>query len=340
MSALADPTTVSPATRLRWALGDCARHHAAQPHPRPPRAGEAVRRHAPAVVFVLLFAYVFGNAIDVPGGSYHEYLMGGIFVQSLAFGIMGTAVGLADDIGTGVIDRFRSLPMARSAVLAGRALADVLASAIAIAVLTVSGLVIGWGIHAGVGSAIAGFALLLLFAYAMTWAGILLGLLVRTPDAAQGIVFIAIFPLTFLANTFVATGTCPPGCARSPSGTRSAPSWAAVRHLFGNPAGLPADAAWPLEHPCPVAIAWCAGDHRRLRAARRAALPQDDRALSQERSERRQRRFRVGATHADPEPVRRGRPRARTRRSTAGSSTTPACSTRSRQNASTPSAPR
>ena len=257
MTALADPTTVSPATRLRWALGDAlaiTRRNLTHVRHVPEKLFDVTLQ---PVVFVLLFAYVFGNAIDVPGGSYHEYLMGGIFVQSLAFGIMGTAVGLADDIGTGVIDRFRSLPMARSAVLAGRALADVLASAIAIAVLTVSGLVIGWGIHAGVGSAIAGFALLLLFAYAMTWAGILLGLLVRTPDAAQGIVFIAIFPLTFLANTFVATGDLPAGLRAFAEWNPISAVVAAVRDLFGNPAGLPADDAWPLEHPVPVAIAWC-----------------------------------------------------------------------------------
>jgi ABC transporter DrrB family efflux protein len=259
MTALADPTTVSPTTRLRWAVADAL---------AVTRRNLTHVRHVPEklidvtlqpVIFVLLFAYVFGGAIDIPDGSYREYLMGGIFVQTLTFGIMGTAVGLADDLGTGVVDRFRSLPMARSAVLAGRALADVLSSVIAIAVLTVSGLVVGWGIHDGALPALAGFGLLLLFAYAMTWAGILLGLLVRTPDSAQGIVFVVIFPLTFLANTFVATGDLPDGLRQFAEWNPVSTVVAAVRDLFGNAAGLPADAAWPLQHAVPLAFAWCVG---------------------------------------------------------------------------------
>jgi ABC-2 type transport system permease protein len=257
MTALADPTTVGLATRLRWAVGDClalTKRNLTHVRHVPEKLIDVTLQ---PLMFVLLFAYVFGGAIRVAHGSYHEYLIGGIVVQTLAFAMMGTAVGLADDIGNGVIDRFRSLPMARSAVLAGRALADMLANLLALAVLVVAGLIVGWRIHDGAGSAIAGFALLLLFAYAMTWAGILLGLVVRAPDAAQGFVFIVIFPLTFLANTFVSTEDLP-------SGLREVAEWnpisavvAAVRDLFGNPSGLPADAAWPLQHAVPVAIAWC-----------------------------------------------------------------------------------
>jgi ABC-2 type transport system permease protein len=256
MTALADPTTVSVATRFRWAVGDClalTKRNLTHVRHVPEKLIDVTLQ---PLMFVLLFAYVFGGAIHVSDGSYHEYLMGGIIVQTLAFAVMGTAVGLADDMGKGVVDRFRSLPMARSAVLAGRALADMVSNAIALAVLVVAGLIVGWGIHDGAGSAIAGFALVLLFAYAMTWAGILLGLLVRTPDAAQGFVFVVIFPLTFLANTFVSTQDLP-------SGLREVAEWnpisavvAAVRDLFGNPTGLPADAAWPLEHAIPLSIAW------------------------------------------------------------------------------------
>jgi ABC-2 type transport system permease protein len=257
MTALADPTTAGVATRVRWAVGDClalTKRNLTHVRHVPEKLIDVTLQ---PLMFVLLFAYVFGGAIHVAGGgSYHEYLIGGIVVQTLTFAIMGTAVGLADDIRNGVIDRFRSLPMARSAVLAGRALADMLSNLIALAVLVVAGLIVGWGIHDGVGSAIAGFALVLFFAYAMTWAGILLGLLVRSPDSAQGFVFVVIFPLTFLANTFVSTQDLP-------SGLREVAEWnpisavvAAVRDLFGNPTGLPADAAWPLEHAIPVAIAW------------------------------------------------------------------------------------
>jgi ABC-2 type transport system permease protein len=256
MTALADPTTVSTATRLRWAVGDClalTKRNLTHVRHVPEKLIDVTLQ---PLMFVLLFAYVFGGAIHIAGGSYHEYLMGGIIVQTLTFAIMGTAVGLADDMGKGVVDRFRSLPMARSAVLAGRTLADLLANMLALGVLVVAGLIVGWGIHDGVGSAIAGFALVLLFSYAMTWAGVLLGLLVRAPDAAQGFVFVVIFPLTFLANTFVSTQDLP-------SGLREVAEWnpisavvAAVRDLFGNPTGLPADAAWPLQHAIPVALAW------------------------------------------------------------------------------------
>jgi ABC-2 type transport system permease protein len=256
MTALADPTSVSAATRLRWAVGDSlalTRRNLTHVRHVPEKLIDVTLQ---PLMFVLLFAYVFGGAIDVSGGSYHEYLMGGIIVQTLTFAIMSTAVGLADDMGKGVVDRFRSLPMARSAVLAGRTLADLLANMLALGVLVVAGLIVGWGIHDGVGSAIAGFALVLLFSYAMTWAGVLLGLLVRAPDAAQGFVFVVIFPLTFLANTFVSTQDLP-------SGLREVAEWnpisavvAAVRDLFGNPTGLPADAAWPLQHAIPVALAW------------------------------------------------------------------------------------
>jgi ABC-2 type transport system permease protein len=256
MTALADPTTVSAATRLRWAVGDSlalTKRNLTHVRHVPEKLIDVTLQ---PLMFVLLFAYVFGGAIHVSDGSYHEYLMGGIIVQTLAFAIMGTAVGLADDMGKGVVDRFRSLPMARSAVLAGRTLADLIANVLALGVLVAAGLIVGWRIHDGVGSAVAGFALVLLFSYAMTWAGVLLGLLVRAPDAAQGFVFVVIFPLTFLANTFVSTQDLP-------SGLRQVAEWnpisavvAAVRDLFGNPTGLPADAAWPLEHAVPVAIAW------------------------------------------------------------------------------------
>ena len=231
--------------------------------------------------------------------------MGGIIVQTLAFAIMGTAVGLADDMGKGVVDRFRSLPMARSAVLAGRALADMLSSLIALAVLVVAGLIIGWGIHDGVGSAIAGFALVLLFAYAMTWAGILLGLLVRTPDAAQGFVFVVIFPLTFLANTFVSTGDLPSGCARSRSGTRSARSSPRCATCSATRPGCrptrPGRSSTRSRSRSPGAWRSSPSACR----SRCAATARRRRAEPGRLAEGLQRRFRVGPPHADPEPVGR-----------------------------------
>ena len=155
------------------------------------------------IMFVMLFAYVFGGVIAIPGGNYREYLIGGILVQSLGFGIMGPAVSIATDLREGVVDRFRSLPMARSAYLTGHVLAELAALALSVVILSLTGLVVGWRIHADLPHAMAGYGLILLFAFAMLWLGTLLGIAIRSPDAAQGVVFMTVFPLTFLANTFM-----------------------------------------------------------------------------------------------------------------------------------------
>ena len=161
------------------------------------------------LMFVILFAYVFGGAIAVPGGNYHEYLMGGIFIQTLVFGVMGPATSMANDLGEGVLDRFRSLPMARSAFLVGHVLAEFAAAMLGVAVMTAAGLIVGWRIHTDVPHAAAGFALIVLVAFTMLWVGMLLGTVARSADAVTGIVFIVIFPLTFVANAFVPAGTLP-----------------------------------------------------------------------------------------------------------------------------------
>jgi ABC-2 type transport system permease protein len=176
------------------------------------------------LMFVLLFAYVFGGAIAVPGGNYHEYLMGGIFIQTLTFGVMGPAMSMATDLGEGVLDRFRSLPMARPAFLVGHVLAEFAATLLGLTVMTLAGLIVGWRIHTDVPHALAGFGLLALVAFTMLWLGMLLGSVVRSPDAAQGVVFIVIFPLTFVANAFVPSGTLPTCSSTCPTGTRSARS--------------------------------------------------------------------------------------------------------------------
>jgi ABC-2 type transport system permease protein len=210
------------------------------------------------LMFVLLFAYVFGGAIAVPGGDYKEYLVAGILVQSIAFGIMGPANSIATDLTEGIVDRFRSLPASRSAYLSGHLIAELAAMTLAIAVMSLTGLIIGWRIDAGFGSAAAGFALLMLFAFAMLWVGTLLGVAARSTDAVTGILFMVVFPLTFLSNAFVPAGGLP-------AGLRAVAEWnpvsimvAAVRTLFGNPTALPADAAWPLLHPVPCALLGCA----------------------------------------------------------------------------------
>ena len=163
-----------------------------------------------SIMFVLLFAFVFGGAIPLPdGGSYREFLMPGIFAQTIAFAAATTAVGMTDDLNKGLIDRFRSLPMARSAVLSGRTMADVVYNGGILVVLMLSGLAVGWRVHTGVLEFLAGVALLLLFTFAMAWVGVWLGLSAPTVEVAQQVSFTTLMPLTFLSNIFVPPQTLP-----------------------------------------------------------------------------------------------------------------------------------
>jgi ABC-2 type transport system permease protein/oleandomycin transport system permease protein len=161
------------------------------------------------IMFVLLFRYVFGGAINTGGIPYVEFLIPGIIVQNIAFGGFVTALGLNEDMNKGLIDRFRSLPMARPAVLAGRTLSDVVTNALSMTILVVTGVIIGFRFHTGAGEALAGVGLLLLFGYAFSWFFALIGLLVRTPESANSAGFIAVFPLTFISSAFVPPGSMP-----------------------------------------------------------------------------------------------------------------------------------
>jgi ABC-2 type transport system permease protein len=208
------------------------------------------------LVFVILFAYVFGGVIAIPDGSYREYLVGGVLVQTLAFGIMGPATSIATDLTEGVVDRFRTLPMARGAYLAGHFVAELAATTLAVVVMVLSGLVVGWRVHADVPHALGAVAILLLFGAAMLWLGTLLGVSVRSPDAVTGVAFITMFPLTFLANAFVPAAGLPDGLQTLAEWNPLSAVIAAVRTLFGNPTALPADAPWPLVHPVTAAVLW------------------------------------------------------------------------------------
>nr|URW68775.1 tetracycline resistance ABC transporter [uncultured bacterium] len=209
------------------------------------------------LMFVLLFAYVFGGVIHIPDGDYKSYLIGGILVQTIAFGMMGPGVSIATDLREGIVDRFRSLPMARSAYLIGHVTAEFLASLVAIVILSLSGLIVGWRVSSDLPHAIAGYALLCLLAVAMIWLGTLVGVLARTPDAVQGVAFITVFPLTFLANTFVPADGLPDGLKQVAMWNPVSAFAAAVRQLFGNPTAVPTDAAWPLQHPVIASVCWC-----------------------------------------------------------------------------------
>ena len=172
------------------------------------------------IMFVLLFGYVFGNSIDIPGASYREFLIAGIFAQTVLFGATFTGAGIAEDMQKGIIDRFRSLPMSRAAVLAGRTASDVIYNVLSIAIMAVTGLAVGWRIRGSFLEAIAGFALLLLFAYAISWVMALVALLVPSAEVINNASFMVIFPLTFVANTFVPAEDLPGPLRTSPSGTR------------------------------------------------------------------------------------------------------------------------
>ncbi|HMM41451.1 MAG TPA: ABC transporter permease [Thermomicrobiales bacterium] len=210
------------------------------------------------IVFVLLFAFVFGGAIPLPGGgSYREFLMPGIFAQQVVFAAATTAIGMTDDVNRGILDRFRSLPMARSAVLSGRALFDLVYNAGILVVLMVTGLAVGWRAHSGVPSFLAGVALLLVFAFAMSWVGIWMGLSLRTVESAQQVGFTVIFPLSFISNVFVPPQTLP-------SWLRPIAEWnpvsaltASIRDLWGNPNPFAAE-GFPAEHPVLLTLLWIA----------------------------------------------------------------------------------
>jgi len=210
------------------------------------------------IMFVLLFAFVFGNVIAVPGGDYRAYLIGGILVQSLAFGMMGPGVAIATDLGQGMVDRIRSLPTSRSAYLFGHFAAELAATLLAIVILCASGLAVGWSIDSGVLEALGGLVLLVAFAAAMIWLGTLLGVIARSPDAVQGFVFMTVFPLTFLSNAFVPAAGLPDGLRQVAEWNPISAVVAAVRTLFGNPTAIPSDAAWPLQHPVLAATLWTA----------------------------------------------------------------------------------
>ncbi len=209
------------------------------------------------IMFILLFAYVFGSAINVPGIGYREFLIPGIFAQTVIFGATITGAGLADDIQKGIIDRFRSLPMSRSAVLVGRTTSDVLNNVLVIVIMSLTGLAVGWRIRSSFLEAAGGFLLLLLFAYAISWIMAWVGLIVPSPEVVNNASFMIIFPLTFVANTFVPTNNFP-------SVLRTIANWnpvssvtQAARQLFGNTSDkAPVPKDWSLQHPVIYTLIW------------------------------------------------------------------------------------
>jgi ABC transporter DrrB family efflux protein len=210
------------------------------------------------VMFVLLFAYVFGGAINVPGSNYREFLIAGILVQSLAFAMMGPATTVATDLTEGVIDRFRSLPVRRSAYISGHFLSEFAGVSLSIVILLGSGLIVGWRTHTDLLHVAAALLLLALFAAAIVWAGTLIGLMVRSPDAVMGMGFTLVFPLVFLSNAFVPLDSLPDLLRTFAEWNPISAMVAAVRELFGNTGTQAAAGSWPLEHAVLFAFASCA----------------------------------------------------------------------------------
>lgn len=248
-----------PGSRLRWFLSDVS-VLAGRSLARIAREPETLLNvTVQPLIFVLLFAYVFGGSITLPGGGgYREFLVGGMLGMGLAGTAPATAVALTADMSTGLIDRFRSLPMSRAAVLAGRTVADLAMQLIGAAVVAGAGLAIGWRIHGPAGQALAAFGLALLFGYAFTWAGVALGLALRSPEAAQQAGFLLFLPLTFVSNAFVSTQGMPGWLQAVADWNPLSAVAAATRRLFGNPDPVAGLHSWPMQHPELAVLLWSA----------------------------------------------------------------------------------
>jgi ABC transporter DrrB family efflux protein len=211
------------------------------------------------IMFVVLFSYVFGGSMNIGGTTdpavYREFLMAGIFAQTVTFATAGAGAGIADDMHKGLIDRFRSLPMSRGAVLTGRTLADLVQTALTLLVLAIVALLVGWRIHEGLPKALGAFGLLLLLGYAFTWIGALIGLSVRTPEAATSGGLVWLFPVTFISNAFVDSSQMTPWLRHIADWNPFSATVQACRVLFGNP-GVSTSEAWPMQHSVWASLIW------------------------------------------------------------------------------------
>jgi ABC transporter DrrB family efflux protein len=239
---------------MRWAVEDgwtITQRYLAQLARRPARLAGVV---AFPILMVLIFAYLLGGGMSVPGGgSYPEFLMPGMFAMTMAFGLSGTMVAVLDDTGKGVTDRFRSLPMAQSAVFTGRVAADLVNAVLALAVLVGCGFAVGWRPHASLGETLAALGLLLLLRTALVWAGIYLGLLTSDPSMVS-LVQTLEFPFGFLSGAFVATSTMPAWLGTVAEWNPLSATVTAARLLFGNPGA--AGASWVSSHAVLMAVVW------------------------------------------------------------------------------------
>ncbi|RCW47177.1 ABC-type multidrug transport system permease subunit [Halopolyspora algeriensis] len=206
------------------------------------------------IMFVLLFAYVFGGSLG--GAQYREFLIGGIFVQTVAFNSSFTVIGLANDLQKGIVDRFRALPMSRVAVLLGRTTSDLAVAVLTVAIMSVCGLLVGWRIRGSVTDALLAYAVLLLFSFAMSWVGAFIGLISRSVEVAQSAGLLWLFPVTFISSAFVSAENMPGPLRAFATWNPITVTADSLRMLFGNPVRvdrLPPD-AWPAQHAVPYAV--------------------------------------------------------------------------------------
>ncbi len=208
------------------------------------------------VLFTVLFVYLFGGAIPIPGGGYTDFILAGLLTLNLVTSTMGTAVGLATDLHEGIIERFRALPMWRPAVLVGRSLADLLTSCLCALVVAVTGLAVGWRTSAGPLSIIAGFALVLFFAYSLSWVAACVGLNSKSPESAASFGFIVLFPLAFVSNVLVPTEHMPGWLQAVADWNPVSAVTAGARQLWHNPNPSASISAWPMQHPIEASLAW------------------------------------------------------------------------------------
>lgn len=249
------PPAPSTSARLRWVVADgwtmtgrYMTHVVRAPE-------ELILYFSLPIMFVLVFGYVFGSGMAVPGGgNYREFLLPGVFVMTMLYGLGATASAVATDVSRGVVDRFRSMPVSRSALLTGRCAADLLRALLEMSTLVVCGLLVGWQWRNGVADALLAVLLILLLRVALSWMGIYLGLLVPQPDQVSMIVFPLAFPLTALSNVFVAPELMPGWLGSISIWNPLSATVAAARDLFGNP-GMGGDSL-VAEHPVLLAIGW------------------------------------------------------------------------------------
>jgi ABC-2 type transport system permease protein len=210
------------------------------------------------IMFVLLFAYVFGNAIggEAGGAAYREFLIAGIFAQTVAFNSAFTVIGFANDLQKGIIDRFRSLPMSRIAVVLGRTTSDLVVSVVALVVMSACGLLVGWRIRGSFWDALLGYLVMLMFAWALSWVGALIGLAARSVEVAQSAGLIWMFPLSFISSAFVPTDTLPAFLKAIADWNPFTAVINATRDLFGNHFGTP-PTGWPAENAALYSILCC-----------------------------------------------------------------------------------